>query len=200
VSQATGELDHARAVAVFDRIAAMIGDGADPAELAPLGDALDYVAGKVPAQQVIDLVKYPGCVGVVRTALVESMAKRAGVPFDGDRWRVARWAEGVGLDTRRPPERPPKPVTTTLAPGTEDRTPTRSAPPRPETKARRRAGVPAELPQPPPPASVRLRGRPPDRPASPGSRALIQSGAGFAPRLLVDPRARVEGGAFDVDA
>ena len=61
---------------------------------------------------IIELLKFPTCVGEVAERLVEMLeaVERPQEPFGGDIWVAVDWAAARGIDVRDPPERPERPA------------------------------------------------------------------------------------------
>ena len=75
-------------------IIAATGDGL---ALKDLVDALAAVPGYLDAAKVINLLKYPMCVGPPRDSLLRSLETRTGRAFGGDVWRLVEQASDLGL-------------------------------------------------------------------------------------------------------
>jgi hypothetical protein len=62
----------------------------------------------VDRQALVDLLKWPTSVGVLRSALLEMLERQTHQKFDGDLWKMVAWAQANGLDVKSPPKRPGK--------------------------------------------------------------------------------------------
>ena len=75
-------------------IMAATGDGLALKELV---DALAGVPGYLDVATVINLLKFPMCVGPPRDSLLRSLETRTGKAFGGDVWRLVEQASDLGL-------------------------------------------------------------------------------------------------------
>ena len=75
-----------------------------PARLVP---ALELLPSPLPTQTLIELLKYPLCVGEVRRVVLDQLQRHYDRPF-ADQWEFVRFAEErkLGLDLISPPGRP----------------------------------------------------------------------------------------------
>jgi hypothetical protein len=80
----------------------------DPGLLEALAGALKAVPGSVDRQTLINLLKWPTSVGVLRSTLLDMLEKQTYQKFDGKLWKMVTWAQANGLDVKSPPKRPNK--------------------------------------------------------------------------------------------
>ena len=82
----------------------------DPAreQLHALAEVLKAVPGSVDLQILIDLLKWPTSVGILRFTLLEMGERQTHQKFDGNLWKMVEWAQKEGLDVKSPPKRPGK--------------------------------------------------------------------------------------------
>jgi len=93
---------------IFAQLTAAIEKTTDPGQLGALAGALKAVPGKLDRQQLINLLKWPLSVGVLRSTLLDLLEQQTDKKFDGDRWKMVTWAQQNGLDVKSPPKRPDK--------------------------------------------------------------------------------------------
>jgi len=74
--------------------------------LQSLTKALVAVPRKRNPQQLIDLMKWPTCVGEVRAPLLAKLELQTGQKFEGNVWKMVEWAQVNGYDVKSPPQRP----------------------------------------------------------------------------------------------
>jgi hypothetical protein len=84
----------------------------DSDQLTTLAGALKAVPGKLDRQQLINLLKWPLSVGVLRSTLLDLLEQQTDKKFDGDLWKMVTWAQQNGIDVKSPPKRPDKSLTT----------------------------------------------------------------------------------------
>lgn len=71
-----------------------------------LAQAFAAVPGNRNPQQLIDLMKWPTCVGEVRAPLLAKLEQQTGQKFEGNVWKMVEWAQANGYDVTSPPRRP----------------------------------------------------------------------------------------------
>jgi hypothetical protein len=74
-----------------------------------LAQALVAVPGKLSREQLqplFDILKWPVCVGEMRSVILQRLEAESGKEFKGDLSDVARWGREKGLDVTSPPQRP----------------------------------------------------------------------------------------------
>jgi hypothetical protein len=77
----------------------------NPDQFAALAGALKAVPGKLDRQQLINLLKWPLSVGMLRSTLLDVLEQQTGQKFDGHLWKMVTWAQANGLDVKSPPKR-----------------------------------------------------------------------------------------------
>jgi hypothetical protein len=103
-----GELAPTDAQRVSAQILAAVDKTTDPRHLDALGRALIAVPSPIDSQQLINLLKRPVSVGVLRDALLYILGEQTGQKFDRNIWKMVEWAQQNGLDVKSPPKRPDK--------------------------------------------------------------------------------------------
>jgi hypothetical protein len=107
-----GKLEREDAQKAYDWIVTRLAEETDPDALKSLSMALKAVPGEIALATLVNLAKYPTCVGKFRTAVLE-IIERQNQPakFGGDIWRMVEWAEKnhPELDLKSPPRRPVTP-------------------------------------------------------------------------------------------
>jgi hypothetical protein len=93
---------------VFAQILVAVDKTTDPRHLDALGRALIAVSSPIDSQQLINLLKRPVSVGVLRHALLYILGEQTGQKFDRNIWKMVEWAQQNGLDVKSPPKRPDK--------------------------------------------------------------------------------------------
>jgi hypothetical protein len=86
------------AARVVARVVEIMAATGDTRVLADLVEALANVPGYLTAATVIQLLKYPMCVGPPRDSLLRCLETRTGRLFGGDVWRLVEQASDLGLD------------------------------------------------------------------------------------------------------
>jgi hypothetical protein len=78
---------------------------------ARLQSELEPLPPPLPAQTLVDLLKYPFCVGEARRLVLNQLARHYQRPF-ADQWDFVRFAQEqkLGLDLLTPPQRPGSPA------------------------------------------------------------------------------------------
>jgi hypothetical protein len=79
------------------RVIAIIAASRDSLALKDLVDALAAFPGYLDAAKVINLLKYPMCVGPPRGTLLRSLETLTGKAFGGDVWRLVEQVSDLGL-------------------------------------------------------------------------------------------------------
>jgi len=79
------------------RVIDIIAVAGDSLALQDLVDALAGIPGYLDAAKVINLLKYPMCVGPSRDSLLRSLETRTGRAFGGNVWRLVEQASDLGL-------------------------------------------------------------------------------------------------------
>jgi len=74
--------------------------------LQSLSEVLAAMPGDRNLQQLIDLMKWPTCVGEVRAPLLTKLEQQTGQKFEGNVWNMVKWAQANGYDVTSPPRRP----------------------------------------------------------------------------------------------
>jgi hypothetical protein len=86
----------------------LLGDSGHPiATPARLRPALQPAPCRFPAQHLVELLKYPTCVGRARRVILDQLENRYRQKF-ADHWDFVRFArkQKLGLDFTTPPKRP----------------------------------------------------------------------------------------------
>lgn len=78
----------------------------NPNGLRFLAEAYTAMPGNRNPQQLIDIMKWPTCVGEVRAPLLAKLEQQTGQKFDGNVWKMVEWAQANGYDVTSPPQRP----------------------------------------------------------------------------------------------
>jgi len=101
-----GKLAPEHADWAFAQIRAQMEKTTEPYALKYLAEALATVSGDRNPQQLIDLMKWPTCVGEVRAPLLAKLEQQTGQKFEGNVWNMVKWAQANGYDVKSPPQRP----------------------------------------------------------------------------------------------
>jgi hypothetical protein len=76
------------------RLAVVAAGTNDPDALRVLAEAMGAVPGALDRSILIDVAKYPNCVGEFQTAVLKLLERESqSGPFDGDLWKMVDWAE-----------------------------------------------------------------------------------------------------------
>jgi hypothetical protein len=107
LSSATPSHIRQRSVAVVAVAAAA--SGGLTAALPALPVAAEPIPCRLPTQDLVEMLKYPTCVGPARRVILNHLGNRYGRRFD-THWQFVRYAQdaGLNLDFTTPPKRPPK--------------------------------------------------------------------------------------------
>ncbi len=106
LAAAPGELAPENADSAFAHILARVEKTIDPDTLKSVARALAEIPENRNPQQLIDLMKWPTCVGEVRAPLLAKLGQQTGQKFEGNVWNMVKWAEANGYDVKSPPQRP----------------------------------------------------------------------------------------------
>ena len=167
---------------IFDRLAELAERATDPATLANLATTLRVAAAGVSDQRLIDLLKFPTCLGELRATALELLGARLIPPCDTDLWSLVVRAAAAGLDVSKRPAR----LLNRTVPLPPPDVPPEASPPEPEPPRPPSAGAggldrPGAIP--PPPALRR-----PCRHDRPNSRRQLKSGLSLHLCLLLKGR------------
>jgi hypothetical protein len=99
------KLAPAEAQWAFTQLLAAIDKTTNPRQLEALAAALQAVPATLDPQQLINLLKWPVSVRVLRSTLMDMLEKQTGQKFGGDLWEMITWAQANGLDVKSPPKR-----------------------------------------------------------------------------------------------
>jgi hypothetical protein len=63
--------------------------------------------GTVDRATLVNLAKYPNCLGDLRAIVLELLERQGNTKFEGDLWKMVHWAERQHppLDVRSPPKK-----------------------------------------------------------------------------------------------
>jgi hypothetical protein len=103
-----GRLARAEAQRAFAQLITIMERDADLELLEALVGALKAVPADVDRKILIDLLKWPTSVGVLRATLLEMVERGTIEKFGGNLWTMVTWAQKNGLDVKSPPKRPDK--------------------------------------------------------------------------------------------
>jgi hypothetical protein len=80
-------------------------------EVNSLAEALAALPAGLDVTEIVNMLKYPTCVGEARTVVLNLLEKRTGLQFHDDVWEVVSQSKALGLkleDFTSPPERQAK--------------------------------------------------------------------------------------------
>lgn len=106
-----GRLPGEAAEVAFARIVEIMDKTTDPDPLQVLAGALKAVPGTLDQSKLINLLKWPNCIGEFRSAILERLERQTQQEFHDDVWVFVEWAHSSGLvdrlnlDLSSPPSR-----------------------------------------------------------------------------------------------
>ena len=108
LSSLPGELTPATAERAYAMIIRRLESTGDPSEFEELCKALSHISGYLDNARIVNILKYPMCVGASRLPLLKLMEKRLDRELGDSAWNLVSQASQKGMDSgqfRYPPQR-----------------------------------------------------------------------------------------------